>query len=159
MSKGSLIQEVKDNVGFKSKYVVASIRLSQMYYSHGFLYAIFVLHYKFVIDFLLGVEIPPTVKIGSGLKISHAKNITIHPNAMIGENCHLRHGLTIGNNGYSSEAPTLGNNVNLGCNVTIIGNVSVGDNVIVGANTLILKDVPSNCIVHEVKELFFKEKS
>lgn len=43
--------------------------------------------------------------------------------------------------------PKIGNNVQLGCGVTILGGVSIGDNVIIGAERLVLKDIPSNCIV------------
>lgn len=87
------------------------------------------------------------------------KNITIHPNAVIGDSCHFRHGLTLGNNGYSTDAPRLGDNVSLGCNVTIIGGVSIGSQVVIGANTLILKNVPDNCVVYEIRELNMRERS
>lgn len=43
--------------------------------------------------------------------------------------------------------PIIGNNVNLGANVVIIGNIHIGDNVIVGAGSVVVKDIPDNCIV------------
>lgn len=41
----------------------------------------------------------------------------------------------------------IGDNVTLGGNVTIIGPVHIGNNVIVGAGSVVVKDVPDNCIV------------
>lgn len=35
----------------------------------------------------------------------------------------------------------------LGANVTIVGKVHIGNNVIVGAGSVVVKDVPDNCIV------------
>lgn len=59
--------------------------------------------------------------------------------------CHLT---TLGNgmHGRNDLIPTIGNNVSLGLNVTIIGKVTIGDNVIIGAGSVVLKDIPSNCV-------------
>ena len=56
---------------------------------------------------------------------------------------------TLGNalHGRNDLIPTIGNNVSLGVNVTIIGNVMIGNNVIVGAGSVVVKDVPDNCVV------------
>jgi len=40
----------------------------------------------------------------------------------------------------------IGRNVWIGDKVTILGGVSIGDNAIVGANSVVTKDVPSNCV-------------
>lgn len=49
--------------------------------------------------------------------------------------------------GYVKDTVTIGNNVWIGDKVTITKGVKIGDNVIVGANSLVIKDVPSNVIV------------
>ena len=49
--------------------------------------------------------------------------------------------------GRNDLIPTIGNNVSLGANVNIMGNVTIGNNVIVGAGSVVVKDVPDNCIV------------
>lgn len=41
----------------------------------------------------------------------------------------------------------IGDNVSLGCNVTIIGGVHIGNNVTIGAGSVVVKDVPDNCVV------------
>ncbi|MCD8183575.1 MAG: serine acetyltransferase [Bacteroides sp.] len=67
----------------------------------------------------------------------------------IGHNFTCCHLTTLGNrlHGRNDLLPTIGDNVSLGANVTIIGNVSIGNNVIVGAGSVVVKDVPSNCVV------------
>jgi len=41
----------------------------------------------------------------------------------------------------------IGNNVWIGDKATILGGVTIGDNVIVGANSVVIHDVPSHCVV------------
>ena len=67
----------------------------------------------------------------------------------IGSNFTICHLTTIGNaiHGRNDLIPTIGNNVSLGANVTIIGDITIGDNVIVGAGSVVVKDVPDNCVV------------
>ena len=43
--------------------------------------------------------------------------------------------------------PIIGDNVSLGASVTIIGNVRIGNNVVIGAGSVVVKDVPDNCVV------------
>ena len=64
---------------------------------------------------------------------------------IIGDNFSCLHLTTIGVNG--NGRPIIGSNVTLGANVTIIGPITIGDNVIIGAGSVVVKDVPDNCIV------------
>ena len=63
----------------------------------------------------------------------------------IGENFSCIHCTTLGKK--DGKRPIIGNNVSLGANVTIIGNVRIGNNVTVGAGSVVVKDVPDNCVV------------
>lgn len=67
----------------------------------------------------------------------------------IGDHFTICQSTTIGNglHGRNDLIPTIGNNVSLGANVNIVGNVSIGNNVIVGAGSVVVKDVPDNCVV------------
>lgn len=66
----------------------------------------------------------------------------------IGKNFVFRNGLTIGNkNNDNTQLPTIGNNVEVGANAVIIGNIEIGDNVIIGAGSVVVKSIPSNCVV------------
>ncbi len=40
----------------------------------------------------------------------------------------------------------IGNNVFIGMHTTILKGTNIGDNVIIGANSLVNKDIPSNCV-------------
>ena len=63
----------------------------------------------------------------------------------IGKNFSCRHCTTLSEK--SNGRPQIGDNVTLGANVTIIGNVHIVNNVIVFAASVVVKDVPDNCIV------------
>ena len=82
--------------------------------------------------------------MGKGVLIAHPYSTIINAES-IGDNFSCIHLTTIGET-YKGK-PTIGNNVSLGASVTIIGNVHIGDNVIVGAGSVVVKDVPDNCVV------------
>lgn len=87
--------------------------------------------------------------IGGGAFVLNHPYYTIINAERIGENFTCCHLTTIGNalHGRNDLIPTIGDNVSLGANVTIIGNITIGDNVIVGAGSVVVKDVPKNCVV------------
>lgn len=99
----------------------------------------FVFH---LIEIVIGISLPKSACIGSGLRIYHFGNIFIHRNAVLGNDCILRQGVTIGNRYNDDDVPTLGNNVELGAYSQILGKVSLGNNVKTGAMSVILIDVP-----------------
>jgi len=101
--------------------------------------------YAFVTVFT-GINLPPTVEIGPGLRIWHFGCIVLHPQTIIGVNCDIRHGVTIGNRQKYDDVPKIGNNVNIGAGAKVLGNIRIGDNVMIGANAVVLKDVPDNHI-------------
>jgi serine O-acetyltransferase len=83
--------------------------------------------------------------IGSGLFIQHGFS-TIVSAEKIGDNCWINQQVTIG---YSSknECPIIGNNVTINAGAKLIGKITINDNVTVGANAVVVKNVPSNCVV------------
>lgn len=95
------------------------------------------------------IEIDNSAKISGGLYIGHPYSITVNGKAVIGENCNLHKGATIGqeNRGTRKGAPTLGNSVWVGINSTIVGNITVGDDVLIAPNTYVNCDVPSHSVV------------
>ena len=92
--------------------------------------------------------ISKTTEIGEGAYFAHPFSTEINAK-MIGKNFSCRHLTTIGNkkDGDNENRPVIGDNVTLGVNVTIIGAIHIGDNVIVGAGSVVVKDVPDNCVV------------
>ena len=68
---------------------------------------------------------------------------------VLGQNCMLRPGVVFGKkvSGNNDHGCVVGDNVSFGVGSKIVGKIRIGDNVIVGANTVVTRDVPSNCIV------------
>ncbi len=95
------------------------------------------------------LEISPKCKIGAGLYLGHPYCITINPNTVIGENCNIHKGVTIGqeNRGARKGTPTIGDCVFIGINSTIVGKVTIGNDVLIAPNTYVNFDVPSHSIV------------
>ena len=96
-----------------------------------------------------GLEISRGSAIGGGLYLGHAYGITVNPEAVIGRNCNLHKGVTIGqeNRGKRKGAPSIGDCVWIGANSSIVGSISIGDDVLVAPNTYVNCDVPSHSIV------------
>ena len=88
-------------------------------------------------------------EIGPGLYVGHPSGITINPKAVIGRNCNIHKGITIGqeNRGIRKGVPTIGNNVWIGINATIVGKIHVGNDVLIAANSFVNVDVPDHSIV------------
>lgn len=88
-----------------------------------------------------------STKIGGGLVCYHPFATVINAKS-IGRNFQFRNGLTIGNKGNDNTLlPVIGDDVTVGANVVIIGNISIGDHVIIGAGAVVVKDVPSHCVI------------
>ena len=96
-----------------------------------------------------GIEIYGLSDIGPGLYLGHTYNITINSDAIIGKNCNIHKGVTIGqeNRGKRKGVPTIGNSVWIGVNATIVGNITIGDDVLIAPNSYVNCDVPSHSIV------------
>ena len=73
----------------------------------------------------------------------------INPKTIIGNNCNIQQGVTIGNmnRGKRKGSPMIGDNVLIGAGAKIIGNVKVGNNVAIGANAVVVDDIPDNAVV------------
>ena len=99
--------------------------------------------------FFTGVEIHPGATIGRRLVIDHGTGIVIGETAVIGDDCLLYQGVTLGGTGkdIGKRHPTLGNNVMVGCGAKLLGPFTVGDNARIAANSVVLRDVPQDATV------------
>jgi serine O-acetyltransferase len=93
------------------------------------------------------VRIGLDAQIGPGLLLIHAQGAIIHPDAVIGLNCTLMQGVTIGNRDATNRVPRIGANAELGAYAQILGGIKLGDNVHVGALSVVIRDVPDNTVV------------
>ena len=99
-----------------------------------------------VVETASGISLPKSARIGPGLRIWHFGNIFVHPDAVLGANCTLRQGVTIGNRHEDGRVPRLGDDVEVGAYAQILGDVQVGRGAKVGAMSVVLQDVPAGAV-------------
>ncbi len=94
--------------------------------------------------FLTGIEIHPGATIGRGLFLDHGSGIVIGETAILGDNCTLYQGVTLGGTGKEAgkRHPTLGDNVMVGAGAKLLGNFTIGDGAKIAAGAVVLRDVP-----------------
>ena len=106
--------------------------------------------------FLTGIEIHPNAKIGKNLFIDHGMGVVIGETSDIGDNVTIYHMATLGgiapsinsdNQRNVKRHPTLKKNVVVGSGAQILGPVVVGKNAKIGANAVVTKDVPENAVM------------
>ncbi len=106
----------------------------------------YILLYKFSFEWILGMEIPYTLQVGEGFRIFHLHAVVINQQTIIGKHFTLRQSTTIGNKGSGTKSPVIGDYVELGAQVCLIGPIHIGDHVIIGAGSVVVKDLPANCV-------------
>lgn len=79
-----------------------------------------------------GIEIHPGATIGKNLFIDHGMGVVIGETTVIGDNCTLYQGVTLGGTGkdQGKRHPTLGNDVLVGAGAKVLGPFRVGDNAV-----------------------------
>ena len=110
--------------------------------------------------FLTGIEIHPGAKIGKRLFIDHGCGVVIGETTVIGDDCLLYQGVTLGGNGKDKgkRHPTLGNNVMVGSGAKVLGPFKIGNNVKIAANAVVLNEIPDNCTAVGVPARVVKRK-
>lgn len=99
-----------------------------------------------------------TNMVGYGFKIPHVVGggIIINCNSM-GNYCGANVGVVVGNNHAWNDRPVMGDHVGLTTGCKVIGGVHIGNNVIVAPNSVVIKDVPDNCVVSGVPAKIIKK--
>ena len=84
--------------------------------------------------------------MGHGILIDHGCGVVIGETAVVGDNCTIYQGVTLGGVGLNKgkRHPTLGSNVTVGAGAKILGSFEVGDNCKIAANAVLLKPLESN---------------
>lgn len=93
-----------------------------------------------------GIEIHPGATIGKRFFIDHGMGVVIGETTIIGDDCTIYQGVTLGGTGKDTgkRHPTLGNNVMVGSGAKILGPFTVGDNSKIAAGAVVLSEVPPN---------------
>lgn len=125
-------------------HAVMFYRLSHWFYEHKcFFIARFISQ---LTRFFTGIEIHPAAKIGKGLMIDHGSGVVIGETTVIGDNCVLYQGVTLGGTGKETgkRHPTLGDNVMVGSGAKVLGPFKVGSNSKIASNAVVLSEIPDN---------------
>ncbi len=98
---------------------------------------------------LTGIEIHPGAEIGDGFFVDHGMGVVIGETSVIGDDCHLYQGVTLGGSSTKrvKRHPTLGNGVIVGAGAKIIGAVNIGDGAKIGAGSVVVTNVPAHATV------------
>jgi serine O-acetyltransferase len=115
---------------------------------------------KTVSEVLTGIELPCEATLGRRFRIDHFGGIVISGDAIFGDDCVIRNGVTVGlkHTGHRG-APVLGNRVDIGAGAKVLGAIRIGDDVLIGANAVVIMDVPSNSIAVGVPARVLPRKS
>lgn len=117
-------------------------RLSHWLYRHHFFFLA-----RFISQtgrFWTGIEIHPGAQIGRGLLIDHGGGVVIGETAVVGDDCTIYQGVTLGGTGKETgkRHPTLGNHVMVGSGAKVLGPFKVGDNSKIASNAVVLSEIP-----------------
>ncbi len=99
--------------------------------------------------FLTGIEIHPGAQLGHRLVIDHGMGVVIGETAVVGDDCIIFHGVTLGGLKFDrvKRHPTVGNRVLIGTGAKVLGPIQIGDGARIGANAVVTKDVEPNTTV------------
>ena len=137
------------NPGYKYTFIMRATRYFKTtgiigWPIHG-IFRILLNHYKYK----YGISIPYNTNISAGFYIGHFGGIIVNSKTVIGKNCNISQGVTIGKayGGKFPGVPTIGDSVYIGPGAKVIGGITIGNDVAIGANCVLTKSVPDNSIV------------
>lgn len=94
------------------------------------------------------VDILPRADIGGGCIIAHGIGLVIGGRTVIGEDCTLLHGVTLGEVRFDElVCPRIGDRVTIGAGAIVLGGISIGDDAVIGAGSVVLANVPAGAVV------------
>ena len=123
---------------------------------HRFCHRLWGMGFKFIANFIAhlsrwftGIEIHPGAVIGRRFFIDHGMGVVIGETTIIGDDCTLYHGVTLGGTSWDKgkRHPTLKNGVVVGAGAKILGPIDIGQNARIGSNSVILKAVVAGATV------------
>lgn len=138
-------------VGVKHTYTgykaLCMYRYAHWFWEHNFKHIASYISYRAKVK--TGADIHPAASIGSGIMIDHGVGLVIGETAVVGDNCVLYQGVTLGGTGkdIGKRHPTLEEGVMVSAGASILGPVVIGAHSKIGAGSVVLKDIPSYCTV------------
>ncbi len=147
-------------------WAIFQYRIAHFFYTKvtvipfNFLFRIPIFIWQKQIEIITGISIPASAKIGHSFYIGHFGGIILNANTVIGNNCNISQGVTIGISGTDDNrgVPIIGNNVYIGVNSVIAGKITIQNDVLVGACSLVTSNVDENSIVLGVPAIVISNK-
>ncbi len=102
---------------------------------------------KFFADGFCGIELPCEVVLGERFVIEHVGGIVVSGDAVFGDDCIIRNGVTVGLR-YRQQrgSPRIGHRVDIGAGAKLLGPITIGNDVTIGANAVVLCNVPDGSV-------------
>jgi len=96
---------------------------------------------------LFQIDINPAARVGKGVFLDHGTGIVIGETAVVGDDCSILQGVTLGGTGAErgDRHPKVGKGVLLGAGANVLGNITIGDYAKVASGSVVLKPVPAHC--------------
>ncbi|WP_104494926.1 serine acetyltransferase [Acinetobacter indicus] len=151
-----IFQDWRINKGnIKGRLVMVLFRLASVLSRQNkvikFIFLPYAIFYRFFVEWLLCIELPWKTKVGANMRIYHGQGLVVNDNAVIGNNCILRHNTTIGvaytDSNFGGKAPVIGNYVDIGAGAIILGDIVIGNYACIAAGSVVIKDVPDYGVV------------
>lgn len=135
----------------KGRFVLLSFRVCQLIRTLP--YGLWILGipilgiYVLIVHWLMGIELDYQTIVGPRLSLQHGVGLVVHQDVVIGSDCTLRNGVTIGERRPHEGVPMLCNEVNIGVNAVILGPVTLGNGSVIGAGSVVIQSVDPGSIV------------
>lgn len=124
------------------------IHLNIQWQPFRFIFKMITFFWQKTIEVFTGISIPSSANIGPSFYIGHFGGIIINSDTIIGKNCNVSQGVTIGVSGQGEKrgVPIIGNNVYIGANAVVAGKISIGNNVLIGACSMVNTSLLDNSV-------------
>ncbi|OUM40864.1 hypothetical protein B8W73_10770 [Arthrobacter agilis] len=133
----------------KARFVCLSFRLAHWARVHSGSAAFLpiVILYRFIVEWVMGIEIRPRTRVGAGLTIYHGIGLVVNDGSVLGNNITLRHAVTIGSREHGGASPVLMDDVEVGAGAMILGGITIGKGAQIGAGAIVVRSVPDHAVV------------
>ena len=138
------------SVGFSCMVL---FRVQSYLYSRKLIFLAYQVHrYNLAVH---GADFMPGCKVGPGFRVEHPVGIVIGAGVVVGSNCTIMQGVTLGareskSSNLENRFPRLGDNIKVGANSSILGDVYVGSGSAIGAHSLVISNVEPNSVIKGV---------
>ena len=132
-------------IHFKGYIAIQAYRFSNALFRSG--RKLLAYHLQSRISEIFSVDINPAAQIGSGIMLDHATGFVMGETAIIGNNCSILQGVTLGGTGNNlgDRHPKVGDYVLIGANASVLGNIKIGQGTKIAAGSVVLDSCPENC--------------